>query len=85
MPHPLNSSLNGWGQALAGTSVAWAESVADDDVGPTREPMRSSKRLNGNTRAAGRTPGSMSATSRQQQAVKSAAESAAASVSGSAV
>lgn len=41
MPQNFDSSLTGWDQALAGTSTAWATSVAEDDIGPTRQPMRS--------------------------------------------
>jgi hypothetical protein len=43
MVRVLDSNLNGFEHGLTGVPVAWATRVADDDVGPTREPMRASK------------------------------------------
>ena len=43
MAHVSHSGLGGWERTLAGSSAAWALSLADDDVGPSREPMRASR------------------------------------------
>jgi hypothetical protein len=46
MVHVFDSNLNGFRHGLTGVPVAWAATVADDDVGPTREPMRASRLRN---------------------------------------
>jgi hypothetical protein len=50
MVHVLDSNLNGFEHGFSGVPAAWATRLADDDVGPTREPMRAS-RLRGKERA----------------------------------
>jgi hypothetical protein len=46
MVHVFDSNLNGFEHGLTGVPVAWATAVADDYVGPTREPMRASRLRN---------------------------------------
>lgn len=41
MRHSLDSGRSGWSAAYSMTTATRAAAVADDDVGPTREPMRS--------------------------------------------
>ena len=68
MSHPLNSSITGWGQIFAGMPAGLAASVAQDDVGPSREPMRASKHRDSGTRVVSWVPRSLVDTGRRLRA-----------------
>ena len=72
MPHPLNSSVTGWSQMFGGMPAGLAASIAQDDLGPSREPMRASKHREGATQVVSRVPKSLVKTGRRPRAAGTA-------------